>query len=81
MEDDGLPAPQATPPQQVSVPDGAIASLVPLDTDRYRMLNDSRAVCKNVSIPAWMAALAERQDVNCSQVLQEALRQKLGVTL
>lgn len=75
MEDAKAPIPEATPPQRFQAPEGGVTSLVCLDTDRYRMLNDTRAVRKNVSIPAWMATMAERRGVNCSQVLQDALRQ------
>ncbi len=81
MEDSHVSIPQSTPPQSFRAPEGSVTSLVSLDTDSYRRMNDTRAVRKNVSIPAWMATLADRQGVNCSQVLQEALRQKLGVSL
>ena len=75
MEDAKAAIPEATQPQRFQAPEGGVTSLVCLDTDRYRMLNDTRAVRKNVSIPAWMATMAERRGVNCSQVLQDALRQ------
>ncbi len=39
---------------------------------------DTRAVRKNVSLPAWMATLAEKRGVNCSQVLQDGLMQLLN---
>lgn len=77
MEDDKQAIPQPTPHQQVVVPQDGIATLVSIDTDRYRMMNNTRAVRKNVSLPAWMATLAEQRGVNCSQVLQDALRQLL----
>lgn len=76
MEDDHLPTPQATPPQQFRAPEGSITSLVCLDTDQYRRINDARAVRKNVSIPAWMNRLVEQNGINCSQILQEALRSR-----
>lgn len=77
MEDDGQPIPAPTSPDRVSVPDGCVSSLVSLDTDRYRILNNTRAVRKNVSLPEWMATMAERRGINCSQVLQDALRHML----
>ncbi len=81
MEDDHVSIPQSTPPHLFRAPEGSVTSLVSLDTDNYRKMTDTRAVRKNVSIPAWMATLADRQGVNCSQVLQEALREKLGVSM
>lgn len=76
-EDDNLPLPVATPHQDVIAPDGSISSLVTLDTAVCRIMSDTRAVRKNVSLPAWMATMAEKRGVNCSQVLQDALRRLL----
>lgn len=77
LEDDKAPIAEPTPYQSVIVPEGSIATLISLDTDRYRIANNTRAVRKNVSLPAWMAAMAEQRGVNCSQVLQDALRKLL----
>lgn len=49
-----------------------------IDTLKYRMETDTHAVRKNVSLPAWMATLADQRGVNCSQVLQDALRNLFG---
>ena len=35
---------------------------------------DAGAVRKNVSLPSWMVRLADKRGINCSQVLQDALR-------
>lgn len=77
LEESGaaIPMPSATVP----VPDGCRATLVRADTDAYRKKVSTAAVRKNVSMPAWLANLAEARGVNFSQVLQEALREKLGV--
>lgn len=77
LEDDNTPIAAPTPYQSVIVPQGSIATLISLDTDRYRIANNTRAVRKNVSLPAWMATMAEQRGVNCSQVLQDALRKLL----
>lgn len=76
-EDDNIPIPMPTLHQEVIVPEGSISTLVTLDTTVCRIMSDNRAVRKNVSLPAWMANMAERRGVNCSQVLQDALRQML----
>ena len=77
IETDGRAMPTQTPYQDIERETGDIVQLVRVDTETYRRLNDNRAVRKNVSIPAWMAALAERRGINCSQVLQDALRSQL----
>ena len=45
----------------------------------YRRAQDTRAIRKNVTIPSYLNDLAERAGVNFSQVLQDGLRQRLGV--
>ena len=77
IETDGRPIPAQTPYQEIPREPGDIVQLVRVDTDTYRRLNDNRAVRKNVSLPAWMAELADRRGINCSQVLQDALRSRL----
>ena len=54
-------------------------SLVDLDIDAYRRKMMNRAVRRNVSIPAWLDQAAEKEHINFSRVLQEALIQKLNL--
>ena len=77
-EDQNLPIPPAT--EQKNIPHDAadVLTLVSVDTIAYRARTDTRAVRKNVSIPAWMAAMAEQKGINCSKVLQDALVQQLS---
>ena len=77
-EDQNLPIPSATPQPGVSHGQDDILTLVSVDTIAYRAKTDTRAVRKNVSIPAWMAAMAERKGINCSKVLQDALIQQFS---
>ena len=74
-EDQGIPIPPAT--AQKNIPHDVL-TLISVDTIAYRAQTDTRAVRKNVSIPAWMAAMAERKGINCSKVLQDALAQQLS---
>lgn len=39
---------------------------------------DNKAVKKTLTIPSWLNTEAERHNINFSQVLQEALKQKLN---
>lgn len=77
-EDEGIALPAPRLPSELSVKDGAFATLVDVDTLKYREETDTRAVRKNVSMPAWMLNMADSRGINCSQVLQEALKKKLG---
>ena len=74
-EDEGNDIPAATPQCELDIPDNATCSIIRIDTLSYRAATDNRAVRKNVSLPAWMATLAEKRGVNCSQVLQDGLMQ------
>ncbi|MCD8381224.1 MAG: type II toxin-antitoxin system HicB family antitoxin [Lachnospiraceae bacterium] len=56
----------------------AILTVLQIDTLAYRAKTDTRAVRKNVSLPAWMANLADKRGINCSQVRQEGLMKKLA---
>lgn len=40
---------------------------------------DNKAVKKTLTIPSWLNTEAERNNINFSQVLQEALKQKLNI--
>ncbi len=77
-EDQGLTIPPATPQPKVPHDRADVLTLISVDTIAYRAQTDTRAVRKNVSIPAWMANMADRKGINCSKVLQDALAQKLS---
>ncbi|MCM1251255.1 MAG: type II toxin-antitoxin system HicB family antitoxin [Clostridium sp.] len=79
-EDEGNEIPAATPQHGLDIPENAICSIICIDTLAYRAATDTRAVRKNVSLPAWMATLAEKRGVNCSQVLQDGLMQLLNAS-
>lgn len=73
-EDEGLDIADPTPQSQLSIPEGGAYSLIKADTLAYRAATDTRSVRKNVSLPAWMAAMADKYNINCSQLLQDSLR-------
>ena len=76
-EDEGLAIPPAVPQKEISHSEKESLSLIRVDTIAYRAATDTRSVRKNVSLPAWMAALAEQKGMNCSQILQDGLRRRL----
>lgn len=72
-EDEGLDIAPPSPQEEIPHGDASILTIICVDTLAYRAANDKRAVRKNVSLPAWMANLADQRRVNCSQVLQDSL--------
>lgn len=79
LEDVGKPLPAPSAPSAVA-DDHATVVLVDVDLLAYRQETDTRAVRKNVSMPAWMSYMADKQGVNCSQLLQKALRKELQLS-
>ena len=76
-EDEGLAIPQPTPQADVDRSSGDFLSLISVDTIAYRAATETKAVRKNVSLPQWMAVYADKRGLNCSQILQESLMERL----
>lgn len=77
LEEDQKEIPQPTELVQIHAEQGEIVSLVACDTLEYRKFFDKKAVKKTLTIPNWLNIIAERNEVNFSAVLQEALIAKL----
>jgi len=78
MEDDKekLPMPSAVT-DVIKENESDIVTLVDVDFTDYRRKNDMRAVRRNVSLPCWLDAEAEKAGINVSAVLQAALKNEL----
>ena len=55
----------------------SFVTLVDIDVAEYRRKNDNKMVRRNVTLPNWMNVAAEKEGLNVSKVLQEALRERL----
>jgi len=56
-----------------------IITLIAADTNEYRRANDTRSVKKTLSIPGWLNYQAESANAPFSQILQQGLKDYLGV--
>jgi predicted RNase H-like HicB family nuclease len=56
-----------------------MVNMVAADTDEYRRQNDTRAVKKTLSIPAWLNHQAETANAPFSQILQQGLKEYLHI--
>jgi len=54
-------------------------SFVSIDMDDYRKKFNNKSIKKTLTIPEWLNYLAEKNNINFSQVLQEALKEKLNI--
>lgn len=55
----------------------SFVNMVTVDVKEYAKVHFEKAVKKTLTIPAWLNKLALEQGVNFSQVLQEALKERL----
>ena len=71
--EDGNTVPTASDLNAIQAGTGEFVNLLVLDIDAYAEKYGSKAVRKNLTIPAWLNTFAERRQVNFSQVLTDAL--------
>ncbi len=71
--EEGKPAPDASDIGAVKPDDGGFVSLLTLDMDAYAEKYGNKVVRKNLTIPAWLNTFAEKQSINFSRVLTDAL--------
>lgn len=79
MIENGKELPTPTSIEEIPQKDGVIVTLVMGDITAYKAKLDNRAVRKNLTIPSWLNVEAEKAHLNFSQVLQEALKERLGL--
>ena len=72
-----VPEPSAV--ENVSVEANSYVVIIEFDMLEYKKRTASQAVKKTLSIPGWLNEVATARGINFSAVLQEALKEKLGV--
>ena len=80
MEQDGeeLPVPLAI--TDISLEKNQIPVLIDVFMPPIRERINSKFVKKTLSLPAWLAAKADEEGVNCSRLFQNALMEYLGTS-
>ena len=66
---------------QIPLEKGEYCVIIEFDMLAYKKRTNSKAVKKTLSIPEWLNEEAVALGINFSQVLQEALMQKVGTKL
>ena len=79
MKEEGAEAPAPSDPADVEVSGRDFVSLVEYDEVEYLKRTDSHSVKKTLTIPAWMDTLARENNLNFSNVLQNAIRRELNL--
>ena len=79
LEEDEEEIPVPTPLADVRVGDNERSVLIDVYMPSIRMAHVNRSVNRTVTLPAWLNAAALERNVNFSQVLQDALKDLLGI--
>lgn len=74
--EEGNNIPIASKYEEIIPKENGQINMMMLDIDKYAERYGEKAIRKNVTIPAWLNTFAEKQSINFSQVLQEALLTK-----
>lgn len=77
-ETDGKEIPAPSTVDSIPLKENEFVSLVKCDTLAYRKHFSNKAVKKTLTIPEWMNEAGMRAGINFSQLLQDALAQKLN---
>lgn len=80
LEEEKAKIPPASEITSFKIGKDEFASLIACDTIEYRQFYDNRAIKKTLTIPAWLNTMSEREGINFSAVLQNALKQELRIT-
>lgn len=79
MECDGEAIPESSKITDLSLSGGQVPVVIDVFMPPVRERINSRFVKKTLSLPAWLAAKADEDGVNCSRIFQNALMDYLGV--
>lgn len=79
MEKDNDPIPEPSVQLSKEDTDGCVVTAVTIFPDIVKNDMESRRVKTNVTIPLWLKELAEAQKVNYSKLLENSLREYLGI--
>lgn len=79
MEQDGEKIPEPRTLNDVELGKNCVPAVIDVFMPSVRAAVKTAFVKKTLSLPSWLAALAEEKNVNCSKVFQDALKTFLGV--
>ena len=79
LEEDEEEIPTPTPLTDVQVEYNERSVLIDVYMPSIRLARVNRSVNRTVTLPAWLNAAALERNVNFSQVLQDALKELLGL--
>lgn len=78
MEKENIPLPSPSSPDMIQAEPDSFLVVIEFDMLAYKKRTSSSAVKKTLSIPEWLNEEALALNINFSQVLQEALMEKIA---
>ena len=79
LEEDNETIPKPSALSSIEVNKNECAVLIDVFMPSIRMANVNKSVNRTVTLPAWLNSAALENNLNFSQVLQDALKERLGV--
>ncbi|OAA91292.1 type II toxin-antitoxin system HicB family antitoxin [Clostridium ljungdahlii] len=79
MEEDNIEIPSPSSISKIKLDKNQIPLLVDVYMPLYREAIQNTSVKTTVTMPQWLKFLAEKNNINFSQVIQTALKQKLNI--
>ena len=79
MEQDNDPIPEPSMIKDTALDENEQAVLIEAFMPAFRAKQANKFIKKTLTIPEWLNIVAEKNDVNFSQVLQSALKERLKV--
>lgn len=79
LMDEGETIPNPSAVSDIALEPNQFVTMIDIDMTAYRRKKNSKAVKKTLSIPSWLNEEAEANNVNFSAILQDALKEHLGI--
>lgn len=79
LEEDGETIPSPSRLADIETASNERVVLIDVFMPSVRMANNNKSVNRTVTLPAWLNAVALENNVNFSQLLQDALKTQLGL--
>lgn len=71
--EEGNQLPTPSPISYITTTDTSFVNMVVLDVETYAEQYGTKAVRRNITLPAWISTYVDKNNISCSKVLQEAL--------
>jgi len=81
MEQRGIAIPKARYPDEITTKDGEVVSMVVADTDPYHLRFGKDTTKHTFYMPSWFGQVAKASNLDLSRLLQNAVRQEIGIPI